>query len=321
MLFPLVFIALRECQLRTSRSLSLPYAEYVNQGHRFDIYEDVGCYPFIYNTIVAFLLSDCWPIIIGLVSAVYCGTPSISAVLESTDIRVGLSLHAFYRRRVQFNQFLSSNTSLSASRYFRLMALSMTELCCTLPLSCFLIWINSSATPVSPWISWENTHYGFSRVGQYPSVVWTQDYLFVVAVQMTRWMTVACAFIFFAFFGFASEARKNYGIAFYTVAKVLGVRPAQTQHSSRYAVIFFEFLIPTGPSCYRSDLSPRRPVMMSQSALPIYVVKEHERFSCSDSDIKISDEKDASFCPELTPSDISFPELPFESTESTGIAV
>lgn len=270
-LFPLVFIAL----------------QYVNQGHRFDIYEDVGCYPFIYNTIVAFLLSDCWPIIIGLVSAVYCV----------------LSLHAFYRRRVQFNQFLSSNTSLSASRYFRLMALSMTELCCTLPLSCFLIWINSSATPVSPWISWENTHYGFSRVGQYPSVVWTQDYLFVVAVQMTRWMTVACAFIFFAFFGFASEARKNYGIAFYTVAKVLSVSPAQTQHSSR------------------SDLSPRQPVMMSQSALPIYVVKEHQRFSCSDSDIKISDEKDASFCPELTPSDISFPELPFESTESTGIAV
>jgi len=204
------------------------------------------------------------------------------------------------------------------------MALSMTELCCTLPLSCFLIWINSTATPVSPWISWENTHYGFSRVGQYPSVVWTQNYLFVVAVQMTRWVTVACAYIFFAFFGFASEARKNYGIAFYTIARVFGVRPTQTQQSSRYAAIFsslFEFLIPTPPSRYRSDLSPRQPVMMSQTTLPIYVVKEHQRFSCLDSDIKISDEKDASFCPELTPSDTSFPEFSFESTEPTGIAV
>ncbi|KAL4061959.1 pheromone A receptor-domain-containing protein [Scleroderma yunnanense] len=269
-LFPLIFIAL----------------QYVNQGHRFDIYEDVGCYPFIYNTIVAFFLSDSWPIIIGIISAVYCG----------------LSLHAFYRRRVQFSQFLSSNTTLSASRYFRLMALSMTELCCTLPLACFMIWINATATPVAPWISWENTHYGFSRVGQYPSVVWTQDYLFVVAVQMTRWATVACAFIFFAFFGFASEARKNYGIAFWTVAKLFGFRPTQTQLSSK------------------SDLPPRPPVITSQSSLPIYVVKEHQRLSYSDSIAKTFDEKDTSFCPELTPSDISFPHIPFERTE-LGIAV
>lgn len=163
----------------------------------------------------------------------------IVAVIPGTDIIVGLSLHAFYRRRAQFSQFLLSNTTLSASRYFRLMALSMTELCCTLPLSCFLIWINSAATPVSPWISWENTHYGFSRVGQYPSVVWTQDYLFVVAVQMTRWATIACAIIFFAFFGFASEARKNYQIAFWTIAKIVRLYPAQTQHFSRYAPISF----------------------------------------------------------------------------------
>ncbi|KAG6330459.1 hypothetical protein ID866_8630 [Astraeus odoratus] len=189
-LFPAIFVAL----------------QYVNQGHRFDIYEDVGCYPFIYSTIVAFFLADIWPVIIGIISAIYCV----------------LSLHAFYHRRVQFAKFLASNPSLTASRYFRLMALSVTEICCTIPMGSFLIWLNATAKPVEPWISWDNTHYDFSRIGQYPSVVWTQDYLFVVAVQLSRWLVVACAFVFFMFFGFAAEARKNYRIACYRVAKFFG---------------------------------------------------------------------------------------------------
>lgn len=146
-----------------------------------------------------------------------------------------LSFRAFYRRRVQFNQFLSSNTALTASRYFRLMALSMTELCCTLPLASFMIWVNSAAAPVAPWVSWENTHFNFSRVGQYPSVIWTQDYLFMVAVQLTRWSVVACAFIFFAFFGFAAEARKNYSTAFGKAAKLFKFRQATSPLSVRYA--------------------------------------------------------------------------------------
>lgn len=48
--------------------------EYIVSGHRFDIYEGIGCYPFIYNTPVAYPLSVVWPLIIGLISAVYCGT-------------------------------------------------------------------------------------------------------------------------------------------------------------------------------------------------------------------------------------------------------
>ncbi len=47
--------------------------EYIPQGHRFNIYEDIGCYPFTYNTWVAVVLVYIIPIIVGLVSAVYCG--------------------------------------------------------------------------------------------------------------------------------------------------------------------------------------------------------------------------------------------------------
>lgn len=249
-LFPIMFVAL----------------QYVNQGHRFDIFEDVGCYPFIYNTILAFLLTDIWPIIIGLISAVYCG----------------LSLRAFYQRRSQFSQFLSSNTTLTASRYFRLMALSTTEICCTIPLASYIIWVNSSATPVEPWVSWGNTHYDFSRVGQYPTVVWTQDYLYTVAVQLTRWLVIACAFIFFAFFGFAAEARKNYRAAFRAVAKLLAFHPGSPRIKAT-----------------------TRPVMMaSDLSLPFYTVQEKGCLSFADSTAKVSHETESVYS-DSTPSNVS----------------
>ncbi|KAI6007105.1 pheromone A receptor-domain-containing protein [Pisolithus albus] len=268
-LFPIIFIAL----------------QYVNQGHRFDIYEDVGCYPFIYNTIVAFLLTDIWPIIVGLISAVYCG----------------LSLRAFYQRRAQFSQFLSSNTTLTASRYFRLMALSTTELCCTIPLASFMIWVNSSAAPVEPWISWENTHYDFSFVGQYPSVLWAQDSLFVVAVQLTRWLVIACAFIFFAFFGFAAEARKNYRAGFGAVMKLLRFHP-------------------TASVSARSRSTALPVVATSGHSLPVYSVKEKDRLSFPDSIAKFCEESET-ISPESTPSEVSFPDIPSSTTLPVGLAV
>ncbi|KAG1796922.1 pheromone A receptor-domain-containing protein [Suillus plorans] len=232
-LFPMIVVAL----------------QYVVQGHRFDIYEDIGCYPFIYNTLPAFFLSDSWPIIIGLVSSVYCG----------------LSLKAFYLRRAQFTRFLKSNKSLSASRYFRLMALAMAEILCTIPLASFIIWLNSAAHPVEPWISWENVHYDFSRVMQYPSVLWTTNYLLVVAIQLTRWLVVFCAFTFFAFFGFAAEARKNYGIAFWWVAKIFGFYPARLQQRMNSN----EF-----------NRAPRVPAILpSATSFPLYVVKERKHNS------------------------------------------
>ena len=50
----------------------LPRTEYIVQGHRFNIYEDVGCWPATYNTPYAYLLVFSWPVVIALVSAVYC---------------------------------------------------------------------------------------------------------------------------------------------------------------------------------------------------------------------------------------------------------
>lgn len=90
------------------------------------------------------------------------------------------------------------------------MALAMTELLFTMPLAAFAIWLNVSTGPIQPWKSWNDTHFKYSFIGQYPAVIWRSQPQFVASLEFTRWVVPICAFIFFAFFGVAEEARKNY---------------------------------------------------------------------------------------------------------------
>lgn len=46
--------------------------EYIVEGHRFNIYEEIGCYPATYNVTLAYPLSIVWPLVIGLASVIYC---------------------------------------------------------------------------------------------------------------------------------------------------------------------------------------------------------------------------------------------------------
>ncbi|KAL1741337.1 pheromone A receptor-domain-containing protein [Schizophyllum fasciatum] len=190
-LFPMVYIAM----------------QYIVQGHRFNILENIGCYPAVFNTGVTYVVSYVWPIIIGIISATY----SVLALIE------------FNRHRLQFSQFLHSSASLSVSRYLRLMALAMTEMCCTVPLGIFVIVLNCTSTRIEPWVSIEATHYWYSRVDQYPAVMWRSSHLVVVCNELTRWLAPVSAFIFFFYFGFADEARRNYAAAWARVRRALGL--------------------------------------------------------------------------------------------------
>jgi pheromone a factor receptor len=186
-IFPIIIVAL----------------QYIVQGHRFDIFEEVGCYPAIVNTLLTYFIFLMWQPLLGLISAAYCV----------------MALLAFRRRQVEFNQFLSTNKSLTISRYFRLMALAMIEIMITTPVALFNIIMNLK-TPLDPWVSWEDTHFNFSRVGQFPALLWRQNPDAIVSIQLTRSITIVGALIFFMFFGFAEEARKNYAAAIQTCLRV-----------------------------------------------------------------------------------------------------
>lgn len=218
-------------------------------GHRFDIYEDIGCYPVTVNVWLNYPLVACWPIVIGLISATYAGKLTALS-FPQIDLRVlypALSLRAFRVRQTQFKELLSSNASLTQNRYFRLMALATTELICTLPLSIYIVVLNIQ-NGISPYLGWDDLHFGFSRVDQIPFVIWSLDHGLVVALQLARWLVVACALVFFIFFGFAEEARKHYRALFERILKHIpqfnAFRPRKGQLMSEKNVLPQYVLLP-----------------------------------------------------------------------------
>jgi pheromone a factor receptor len=162
----------------------------------------------------------------------------------------GLSIRAFARRRAQFKQYLSANNNLSSNRYFRLMALGSCDLLLTVPLATWSLYDNVALGDLYPWISWANTHSHFSRVLQYPRLEWGQNHRLVVAFEATRWSVVVCAFLFFAFFGFADEARKHYRLALNSVAKRMGYSSAFTSSAGTSST---GFVIYYPPFCLQVD--------------------------------------------------------------------
>lgn len=189
--------------------------QYIVQGHRFNIFEEIGCYPATYNTPLAYVLVFAWPLALGCLSAYYC----VRTIIELAQ------------RRTQFMEFLSANKNLSSSRYFRLMGLAGIEMLCTIPLGIYVIYLNTTAQEVYPWVSWADTHSNFSRIEQVPSIFWRMSNPTVLSIELSRWLLVVCAFVFFAFFGFADEARKNYRLAYVSVAKRVGLSTAGTMSS------------------------------------------------------------------------------------------
>jgi pheromone a factor receptor len=187
--------------------LSNKSTEIISEGHRFNIFQEIGCYPYTYNTWVAILTVSVPPIIIGVVSAVYAF----------------LSIRALYQTRAQSRAILSVYSNLNSGRYLRLMALSACEILGTIPLAIYAMHLNLENSALRPWISWADTHSGYSRVDQIPSLLWRSNPIVENSLEMTRWLCVACALLFFGFFGFADEARSRYRSAASTIVKHLGI--------------------------------------------------------------------------------------------------
>ncbi|KAI0060065.1 STE3-domain-containing protein [Artomyces pyxidatus] len=185
----------------------------VVEGHRFDIIEDVGCYPFTFDTPLAYPLVLAWPLVISLTSLGYCA----------------LTLRLIWRYSQQVNNAISFHHNLSQSRYFRLMALASIAMVFRIPLSVYSICL-AAVSPISPWISWNDTHRDFGHIEQVPGVVWRSNHIEMVFIELDRWFLVLCAFIFFGLFGFADESRDQYRRTYKFIASKLGFDATQSRH-------------------------------------------------------------------------------------------
>jgi pheromone a factor receptor len=142
----------------------------------------------------------------------------------------------------------------------------------------------SKANPVQPWISWEDTHFGFSTVLKIPGAAWRSSEG-GPTIELTRWMSVVGGLLFFAFFGFAEEARKHYNKAVGSVCSVIGVQNPFSGTKSRSFGLSSSFGNSPSSTLTGSGSSglnwaklkisiPGTGGNASNAALPIYVEKE-----------------------------------------------
>ena len=144
-----------------------------------------------------------------LVCRVLISSPSFAAHLTS-----GLNVHLFWKSSKMFEGMLGSTKNPNHNRYIRLIALSSVQIFCSLPLTIYNIYFNAHVLEVYPWISWDDTHFDFSSVRQYPADEWRTNPTSSNALELSRWYFVSAALLYFAFFGFAEEARKRYRLAY-----------------------------------------------------------------------------------------------------------
>jgi hypothetical protein len=132
---------------------------------------------------------------------------------------------------------MSSTIGLSHGRYIRLMAISAVEILGTIPLGTFYL-VHNSKLGVTPWRGWAFTHEHYSKVIQVPAAIWKNNPNSVLGLEMYRWSLVLCAFLFFALFGFANEARQNYRRLYTSIASRIGYSTSTLLGSSN-AYVFY----------------------------------------------------------------------------------
>ncbi|KAJ3776341.1 pheromone receptor [Lentinula raphanica] len=184
---------------------------FIVQPRRFDIFEEIGCQPATFNTVAAYILYSMWPVLIGLCSCVY----SV------------LTLRNFYNHRVEFAKVASTNSGMSPSRYIRLMLLVFVDMFCNTPIGVFAIIVASRAV-VLPFSALSES-VDFAKIDLVPASVWKADRLSRAAVEINHWVPVFCSFVFFVFFGFAEEAKKNYQKAYESLKRLFGCRGSRAK--------------------------------------------------------------------------------------------
>jgi pheromone a factor receptor len=241
---PILQMCVRECTLAVHLSTGCLQGcdpEYVVSTNRYNIFEDFGPYHATALMPPSFFLFNAWPVAIGTVSLFYCGEcPGLPSAF-GVPCLIGhtvTTICIFYKRHRQFMEILSSNPGLSRSRYFRLMAIAAVEICGTIPLGTFFI-VYNARNGVAPWISWADTHSNYSQVDQVAAFIWKNDPGTAIGFEVFRWSTVYCAFVFFALFGFADEARQHYRRVYTTLASRIGYSTFTLQKSSHACVLVY----------------------------------------------------------------------------------
>ncbi|KAH8823737.1 pheromone A receptor-domain-containing protein [Flagelloscypha sp. PMI_526] len=181
---------------------------YIVQGHRFDIIEEFGCRATTYFSIPGLFLFYLPPLVLALAALVYSA----------------IALHHFFIRRLTFAAHLqTSHTSLTTSRYLRLMAMATIQMFWSLTFSLFSLIFAFSTLPLLPWTNWDDVHFDWLRIAVFPMRLFAaalpKNMLNVFTILW--WGPPLSALVFVGFFAFGAEAVQEYKNAFYSLGGLL----------------------------------------------------------------------------------------------------
>lgn len=147
----------------------------------------------IYYSVPALIIIYIPPLVLSLASLIYAA----------------IAFVWFMKRRAQFAEHLRTNsTGLTTGRYFRLMALAVTEIIFGTSLGSYILGVTIQDSHFRDWDNWDNVHSNFGRIAQYPRVL-VPDF-FWNRLLITWYVTVVGSVLFFIFFGFGQDAITEY---------------------------------------------------------------------------------------------------------------
>ncbi|KAJ3857555.1 fungal pheromone STE3G-protein-coupled receptor [Lentinula lateritia] len=197
--------------------LVLTALQYIVQGHRYCIFEEIGCMPYVYRTLATQFIVTFPPILTGLVSAYY----------DSLNLL-----------ELKNSQTPACENSFTMDRFIPVVIFAMLEPCTT-PIAVFALVMNISAG-LLPWISWDYVHADFSYIPATPSVIWRSNGIDEASLELQRWINSSCGILIFLFFGTTKEARQHYSKAFSNLKSQFGPKNPLGQVSNERGVSFME---------------------------------------------------------------------------------
>ncbi|KAG8735842.1 a-factor receptor [Ceratobasidium sp. 414] len=105
------------------------------------------------------------------------------------------------------------------------MAVAITNMSFALPLALYFLISDMVLYPLSPWVSWKDTHSTITQVFTFPQAILQAQPGAKTSLELSRWSVPGCAFVFFMFFGLPGEAIRHYKSVFWRIVALLGFKP------------------------------------------------------------------------------------------------
>jgi pheromone a factor receptor len=127
---------------------------------------------------------------------------------ESITDEAGIAIYYFVSKRLEFRSLLkTSNSGLDTGHFIRLLCLASMDIAVAVPLSIYLICINS--VDLQPY-NWTEVHRDWSEILQVPSSVWMSDSRETIGMSLFRYIPSVLAFALFALIGMTEDSIGRY---------------------------------------------------------------------------------------------------------------